>query len=182
MSTTPVSFEKYLTDRFVTRETYDAMSLADQGTWLARYDLYVKPSGNLLSHPICIYIYRSYLMKLTPWLLLYIYFLTAPAREMKIMDAIKKRDHKKTAEIFINNYDGLIIGFIGGMTIAAVTRVYIPFRHRRWPYTAQQAQWMQQVLLIPLEKPFKTPPRIVLPFVFFGWCSDRGRRMFQEDL
>jgi hypothetical protein len=97
-------------------------------------------------------------MKLTPLLVSIYLFLTAPAPEMKIMDAIKKRDHK-AAEIFINNNDGLIFGFIGGMTIAAVTRVYIPFRHRRWPYTAQQAQWMQQVLLIPLEKSFKTPPQ-----------------------
>jgi hypothetical protein len=30
-------------------------------------------------HPIFIYIYRSHLMKLTPWLLLYIYYLNAPA-------------------------------------------------------------------------------------------------------
>jgi hypothetical protein len=74
----------------------------------------------------------------------------------------------------------MIFGFISGMALAVVTRVYIPFRHRRWPYTAQQAQWMQQVLLIPLEIPFKTPPRIVLPFVFFGWCSDEGRRMFKR--
>jgi hypothetical protein len=99
---------------------------------------------------------------------------------MKIMDAIRKRDHKKVVEIFTNDNHGMIFGFIGGMALAVVTRVYIPFRHRRWPYTAQQAQWMQQVLLIPLEKPFRTPPRIVLPFVFIGWCSDRGRRMFKR--
>jgi hypothetical protein len=78
MSTTPVSFEKYLTDRRVSPDTYDAMPPADQGIWRKEYNDFVKPSGNLLSHPICIYIYRSYLMKLTPWLLLYIYFLTAP--------------------------------------------------------------------------------------------------------
>ena len=82
MSTTPVSFEKYLTDRRVSPETYDAMPPADQGIWLTRYDAYIvsMSSGKLLSHPICIYLYRSYLMKLTPCLLLYIYFLTALAR------------------------------------------------------------------------------------------------------
>jgi hypothetical protein len=37
------------------------------------------PPGTILFHPIFIYIYRSSLMKLTPLLLLYIYFLTASA-------------------------------------------------------------------------------------------------------
>jgi hypothetical protein len=50
MSTAPGTFEKYLTDRFVTRERYDAMPSDEQGTWLARYDAYVvsMPPGSIL--------------------------------------------------------------------------------------------------------------------------------------
>jgi hypothetical protein len=49
MSTTPVSFEKYLTDRAETLETYRAMPPADQGIWRKEYNDFVKPSGNLIA-------------------------------------------------------------------------------------------------------------------------------------
>ena len=54
MSTTPVSFEKYLTDRVETLATYRAMSPADQRVWLDRYDAYVvsMSSGKIIIiHP-----------------------------------------------------------------------------------------------------------------------------------
>jgi hypothetical protein len=63
----------------MTRDIYEAMPPADQRVWRTDYDAYVKPSGNLLSHP---HIYLSIPLlfnELTPWLLLYIYFLTASA-------------------------------------------------------------------------------------------------------
>ena len=76
MSATPVSFEKYLTDRRVSPETYDAMPAADQRIWRTDYDAYIAlmSSGKLYSISIFIQVYREYLVKITPLFPLYNFF------------------------------------------------------------------------------------------------------------
>ena len=97
----------------------------------------------------------------------------------KITDALKLRDWSKALTIVVNENFGMFLGFAGGVGLASFTRIYVPWRHSRWPYTAVQAEWYERVLMAPLKPPY-APKRIVLPMVLIGWVADRTRRWFKK--
>ena len=90
------------------------------------------------------------------------------------MDSIRSKDASKVMAVLNEGWPFETAAVSFTIIAGSYAKLYAPWRHRHWPYSAEQVS-LRERFLIQLKPPY-APKRIFLPVLIGGWVLDKIRR------